>query len=413
MKSKKSNKKTIAIILAVLAIIAFLVFRFALRPQAENYSEETAKTQDITTYYSFSGNIQSKDSQMVVSKKILPIKELYVKEGDMVKVGDVLFTLDDSNIATNLEQSAASLEISKINYEKMTSTTKQQQMSQVSSSLSTAKLNLENAKLNLERTAILYEAEGASKQALEQAQSGYDSAKLQLDSAQENYNVTEDSSNQNIRTAKEQVNQAQASYEATKDGIGDLTVTSEIDGVVSEIFVKENESLVTGTRIMDIIDYEDLEIIVKVDEFDIGAIIVGKEVSVRINTLEKDIVGIVSKISNQAQTINGVSFFTANIDLEKDSQLRVGLSAEIEAINKNEMDATTISMKALQFDNENQPFVYYRDANNKVITKPVTAGINDGNTVQIIEGVKSGEIVLLPLDKDAIGPSFGGGMRND
>lgn len=413
MKSKKSNKKAIIITISVIAVLGAFALRIAFRPQTANYSEETAKTQNITTYYSFSGNIESKDSQVVVSKKILPIKELFVKEGDMVKVGDILFTLDDSNIGNNIEQSAASLEISKINYEKMTSTSKQQQMVQVSSALSTAKLNLDNAKLNLERTSELYKAEGLSKQTLEQAQSGYDSAKLQLGLAQENYNITEKASDQNIRTAKEQVNQAQANYESTKDQIGDLTVFSEIEGVVSEIYVKVNETLVTGTRIMDIVDYENLEIIVKVDEFDIGAITVGKEVSVRINTLEKDIVGVVSKISNQAQTVNGVSFFTANIGLEKDSQLRVGLSAEIEAVNKNELNSTTISMKALQFDNENQPFVYYRDANNKVITKPVTAGINDGNIVQIIDGVKSGEVILLPSVNDMSGPSFGGGLRNN
>jgi HlyD family secretion protein len=132
-----------------------------------------------------------------------------------------------------------------------------------------------------------------------------------------------------------------------------------------------------------------------------------------INTLEKEVVGVVSKISNQAQTVNGVSFFTANISLENDKELRVGLSAEIEAINKNETNATTISMKALQFDNENQPFVYYRDASNKVIAKPVITGINDGNTVQIIEGVKSGEIILLPEKSDVTGPAFGSGLRNN
>jgi HlyD family secretion protein len=293
MKSKKPNKKKIIITVAVLVVVAAFVFRLTLRPQAANFNEETAKTQDITTYYSFSGNIQSKDSQIVVSKKILPIKELFVKEGDVVKKGDTLFTLDDSNTSTGVEQAAASLEISKINYEKMTSTTKKQQMAQVSNALSSAKLSFDNAKLNLERTTELYQGEGISKQALEQAQSGYDTAKLQLDSAQDNYNVTEQSTEQNIRSAKEQVNQAQASYESTKNGVDDLTVTSEIDGVVSEIYVKENESIVTGTKIMDIIDYDNLEIVVKVDEFDMGAITVGKEVSVTINTLEKEVEGLV------------------------------------------------------------------------------------------------------------------------
>ena len=395
MKSKKSNKRKIVIgVIGVLIVV--LVLSFTLRPKEEQYSEETAKTQDITTYYSFSGNIEAKENQVVVSKNIIPIKKLLVKEGDLVERGDVLFVLDDSDIASNIEQSSANVEIAKINYEKMKSTAKDQQMVQVSNALSAAQLGFNDAKINLERMTELFEAESISKQALEQAQNAYESAKLQLESAQDNYNVAEQSIDQNIRTAKEQLRQAEARAESGKKQVEDFTVTAEIDGEISEIFVKENESLVTGMKIMEIVDYDNLKIMVKVDEYDIGAITEGKEVSVSVNTLDKKVAGKISKISNQAETVNGVSFFTADIDLEKDDDLRVGLSAEVSVINKNAANATTISMRALQFNNENKPFVYIRDVNNKVVTKTVTLGINDGNTVQITDGIKTGEVVLLP-----------------
>ncbi len=412
MKSKKLNKKKLIITLVLGVLILALVVKFTLSSKTASYSEETVKTQDIATYYNFSGNIESTDSQIVASRSILPIKKLYVKEGDLVKKGDILFTLDDSHLSANVEQSAASLEISKINYEKMASTTKQQQMAQVSSTLAVAQLSFNDSKANLEKITELYDAGSVAMQALDQAQSGYDSAKLQLESAKENYNLTEQSVEQNIRTAKEQIHQSEANYESVKKQVEDLTVVSEIDGEVSDIYVNENDSLVSGIRIMDIVDYGSLEIIVKVDEYDIGAIAVGKEVNVTINTLEKDVIGVVSKISNQAQSVNEVSFFTAKISLEHDKDLRVGLSAEVKTLNENVTNATTISMKALQFDNENQPFVYYRNLNNKIIAKPVTLGINDGNTVQIIDGVKSGEVVLLPDEnkKMAIGPGTGLGL---
>jgi multidrug efflux pump subunit AcrA (membrane-fusion protein) len=327
---------------------------------------------------------------------MLPIKKLYVKEGDSVKKGDVLFTLDDSNLAAGIDQAQASVEIAKINYEKMTGTAKDQQMVQVSNALSAAELNFNDAKSNLEKMTELYEADGISKQALDQVETVYESASLQLQSAQDNYNLTLRSIEENSRTAKEQLNQAEASYNSVKKQVDDLTVTAEVDGEVSEIFVEENESLAMGTQIMEIVDYDNLKITIKVDEYDIGALEVGKEVKVSINTLEKDVTGIVSKISNQAQTINEVSFFTADIDLQKDDDLRVGLSVEVSVLNKNAPDATTISMKALQFDNENKPFVYIRDMDNKVVPKPVTVGINDGNVVEIIDGIKSGEVILVP-----------------
>jgi len=398
MQIKKSGKKKIVVISIALVTIIALIVTFALRPKGGNYDEETAKTQDIQTHYSFSGNIEAKDSQTVVSGSMLPIKKLYVKKGDLVKKGDVLFILDESDIAANIDQAAAGVEIAKINYEKMQTTTKDQQLSQVSNTLSSAQLAFNEAKINFERMTELFNSGGISKLDFEQAQKGYYTAKLQLESAQSNYDITEKTAEQNIRTAKAQLNQSQASYAAAKSQAGDLEIMAEIDGEVSEIYVEENESLITGTRIMDIVNYDDLEVKVKVDEFDLGAVSEGKEVIVTINQLGKDIVGKVSEVSKEAQTVNEVSFFTASIDLEKDAALRVGLSVEVKALNKSVTDATTISMKALQFDNENRPFVYYRDINGNVATKPVKVGINDGNTVQIIDGIKTGEVLLLPVE---------------
>ena len=401
MQTKKSGKRKIIIAgIACVTIIA-LITSLAMKPKGENYNEETAKTQDIQTYYSFSGNIEAKDSQTVVSGGMLPIKKLYVREGDLVKKGDVLFLLDESDIAANIDQAAAGVEIAKINYEKMRTTTKDQQLAQVSNTLSSAQLTFNEAKVNLERMTELFNSGGISKLDYEQAQKGYNTAKLQLESAQSNYDITAKSVEQNIRTAKAQLDQSEANYEAAKKQAGDVEILAELNGEISEIYVEENESLVTGIKIMDIVDYDNLEVKVKVDEYDLGAVSEGKEVTVTINQLGKDVVGRVSEISKEAETVNEVSFFTASVDLEKNADLRVGLSVEVKALNKIATGATTISMKALQFDNGNQPFVYYWDAKGNAATKQIKAGINDGTDVQIIEGIKTGEVVLIPAEAKA------------
>lgn len=401
MLTKKNNKKKIIIVSIICVIILALIASLAMAPGKEKYDEETAKTQDLQTYYSFSGNIEAKDSQTVVSTGMLPIKKLYVKEGDRVKKGDALYLLDESDVAANIDQAAAGVEIARINYEKMGTTTKDQQLAQVSNTLSSAQLTFNEAKTNLERMTELFNSGGISRQDLEQTQKAHDGAKLQLESAQSNYDITGKSVEQSIRTAKAQLDQAKASYEAAKNQAGDVEVLSEINGEISEIYVEENESVITGTKLMNIVDYDNLEVKVKVDEYDLGAVSVGKDVTVTINQLGKDVAGTVSEVSREAETVNEVSFFTASIDLKKNADLRVGLSVEVKASNKKAAGATTISMKALQFDNGNQPFVYYRDSKGNVSTKPVKAGINDGTDVQIIEGIKPGEVVLIPGEAQA------------
>jgi len=274
MKSKKSSKRKFVIMSVISVLIIALVAGFALRPRDERYDEETAKTQDITTYYSFNGNIESKDKQNVIADTMMQIKTIHVKEGDSVKVDDILF----------------------------------------------------------------------------------------------------------------ETTQAQK-------------IKANIDGEVGEILIDEGSILTTGTKITTITDYSNLQVTIRVDEYDIASMVADKEVTVLVNALNKEIKGEIVKVSKEAVTVNGVSFFTASINLEQDNDLLVGMSTEVTMISQSTSSATTISMKALQFDNENNPFVYYRDNNDNVAAKAVIVGINDGNIVQIEDGVKSGEVVLLPKSK--------------
>ena len=171
---------------------------------------------------------------------------------------------------------------------------------------------------------------------------------------------------------------------------------AKIDGEVTKIYVEESAQLMAGVQVMDLVNYDDLQVTIKVDEYDLSTIQAGKAVTATINALDKDVKGTVSKVSREAVTLNGVSYFTASVDLEKDASLLVGMSVEVKLLNQEVKGVTTLSMKALQFDNENKPYVYVKNAEGKTETKAVTVGINDGITVEIKDGVKAGDTVLLP-----------------
>ncbi len=397
-KMKKKKKRKIIILIVLSLLIISVVLFFLLASKDEGYTQETVQTKEITTYYSFTGNIEAKDSQTVYSKNILPIKKIYVKEGEAVKKGEKLFVFDDSSIASSIDQAAASVEIAKINYEKAKSSNKDAQILQAQSAVDTAQIAYDNAKTNLDNATLLYNQGTLTTQELSQAQNAFDTANTQLINAKKSLSIASEAADQNIQIAKEQLNQAQASYENITQQADDLVVTAEISGEVSDIYAKENQTVTMGSPIMNIVNYDQLEVTVKVDEYDLAAISVGKEVSLTVSALDIEVKGIVEKVSKQATVVNGVSFFPTKIAIESNENLRVGMSTEIKILNQHAADATTISMKALQFDNENQPFIYYRDTEDKIATREVKVGINDGTTVQILEGLSPGDIVLVPQE---------------
>ena len=171
---------------------------------------------------------------------------------------------------------------------------------------------------------------------------------------------------------------------------------TSINGEVANVYVSEGDVVTAGTIAVDITDYSNLQVKVKVDEYDIKSVEVGKEAKVIINALDKEVLGTVSHVSKEAQSLNGVSYFMATIDLKEDSELRVGMSTEVKIINDSVKDAVVIPMDAIQFDYQNLPYVYYYNNQGEVVTKAVEVGMTDGIMVEIVSGIKAGEEVLIP-----------------
>lgn len=115
-----------------------------------------------------------------------------------------------------------------------------------------------------------------------------------------------------------------------------------------------------------------------------------------VNALDKEINGTVSHVSKEAQSLNGVSYFLATIDLNEDSELRVGMSTEVKLVNESVKEAIVIPMNAIQFDYKNSPYVYYRDDKGEVMTKAIEVGVTDGVVIEIKSGIESGEEILTP-----------------
>jgi len=172
-------------------------------------------------------------------------------------------------------------------------------------------------------------------------------------------------------------------------------IKAALDGEISKIHVEKNAEVMSGAQLVDIVDYSKLQTNVKVDEYDLKYLKVDQKVNVAINALEKEIKGTVSAISKEAINENGVSYFTATIDLTKDQAIKVGMSTEAKIMKQSAKGVTTLSMKAIQFDSKNKPYVLIPTEKGMATKQYIQTGINDGTTVEIKSGVDAGDVVLI------------------
>jgi multidrug efflux pump subunit AcrA (membrane-fusion protein) len=176
----------------------------------------------------------------------------------------------------------------------------------------------------------------------------------------------------------------------TRDG---TKVNAKIGGTVSKINIQADEQVMSGALLCEIYDFDHLQVSVRVDEYDLSAIKTGDKIEVTIDALDKEVTGTVASVSDTAVNQNGVAFFTAKVDLEKDGEVKIGMTAEAKILNKQSKDTLTIPMKALMFDSENNPYIYTKGDKGSMTKTAVVVGINDGKTVEITNGVRNGDTV--------------------
>jgi len=414
MKKKSKKKWFILAFLLLISAAGGYYYVYLGGQSGMDFRLETAEIRDVITFYSFSGVIDAKNKQNVTyAGNNIAIETINVKPGDNVRVGDVLYTLTTTDVENNLAAAAANLELARINLQRAQGAGASQTVTQARIALSTAENAVNDAMANYDRTRALYEAGAIAAQTLEQATSALTNAQSQLTNAQAGYAATREGSGQNAASALAQYDQAQASFNIAENALSNRIITAKVDGVVADVYVQENSTLFMGERVMDVVDYDSLIVEIRVAEYEISSVAEGDIVDVYVNALERNVQGVITNISNQARRLGDLSYFTAEVALEQTGDLRVGLSTEVKVQNIAQLGVVTISMRALQFDIENNPFVYV-GTERYPVRHDIRVGRNDGIIVEITEGLSAGDTILVPRNPWAGmmgGPFMGPGRR--
>ncbi|RXK07942.1 efflux RND transporter periplasmic adaptor subunit [Halarcobacter bivalviorum] len=231
-----------------------------------------------------SGTVISDNEKIISSKFMGLIKKVYVKEGDFVKKGDSLYSIDSSNI-DSLKKEAL------FNKEMLENT-------------------LANIKLNYERYKRLYEKDLVAKYELEQL-------KLQLDNTNKLLNI-----------AKAKIKEVNTQYEY-------LNIKASNNGLIIKKSIKEGEIAIPSIPAFILTDLDSLKIKTSIPESALQKVKIGTKVKVFIESLAFQTEGKISSIIPDTQSMT--HSFIVKIDFDKqDKKLYPGMYAKLflELINE-------------------------------------------------------------------------------
>lgn len=413
MKQKKFLPYIIGItIVAIIVLIAGKKAGWFGKEISISISTQTVESKTITELVTANGKIQPETEVKISPDVSGEIIELFVEEGDQVVAGDPLCVIKPDMYVSALNRAEAALNSSK------------------------ARLAQAEAQ-QIEREL-----------AFKRAKSLFDSGTIpvaEFETAEASYKVAQSE----VRAAQFSVKSAEASVAEAKEQLTKTRIYAPISGTISALKVEKGERVVgtnmyAGTEMMVVANLNKMEVQVEVNENDIVKVAKNDTALVEVDAyLQRKFKGIVTEIANSATTTGTTSDQVTNFDVkifmlsESYTDLidslsgnlypfRPGMSATVDIQTETRDNVISVPISAVTTRLKNEKPIPAKDSSNEISLTaqqetttaaeekqevvfvykdgrvrqvPVKTGIQDSNSIEILEGLNTGdEVVVSPYN---------------
>lgn len=432
MKRKRLLWSGLAAVLVLLVVVGIVV----ARAQSGYTKVVTGKVvrEDVLSQVSGTGQIKPKVYANVGAETIGRITHLYVKEGDHVKKGQILATMEDVQPAADVATQQATIQSSRTDLQSALAAEKTAE-----ANLASAKATLEQKELDWKRGQALFEAQLIPKSDYDTRKAAYDVAVAAVSQCQ----AALAQARAQTASSSGRIDQATSTLRRFKDVLSRTVAVAPFDGIVTNLPVREGETVVIGIQnaegstLMTIADMSVVTAEVKVDETDIVNVKYGQPADITVDALPgKSFKGHVTIVGDQAilrSTGIATSQSTTGTEEAKDfkvvvtldnptDDLRPGLSATAKILTAEKKDVLSIPLQALTLrrpsetvdtgksgkvvnaaaNSKEQPvqgvFVLKHEGHKlKVAFIPISTGITGTTDIEVTSGLSAGdEIVTGP-----------------
>jgi HlyD family secretion protein len=430
------------------AIVGFTVYQS--HKNVVTVQTGKAKRQDLASIVSASGEVKPKIYVNIGANAYGKIIHLYVKEGDRVKRGQLLAQLENVQPEADMNATQASLEAAQTD-----SAAAQAALNTSVADLNRAKSDAERSQLDWNRAQGLYKDELIAKSEYDSQRAAYQAAQAGL--AQAEARVAQAKAQKD--SADRHIAQTRANLTHAVDVLKKTTYTAPFDGTITNLPVREGETVVMGIQnapgstLMTLADLGVITAEVKVDETDIVNVRLGQPAEVTIDAIpRKTFKAVVTQIGDNAIVRStGVSTsqsetasqeakdFKVVVTLQEPPQdLRPGLSATAkittatrsqvlsipiqaltvrkpeDLVTKNEKDAVQASAPEKTVSNDKAEIQgVFIIRNHKAQFVPVETGVAGSTDIEVTKGLQEGDEIITGSFKVLRNLRPGAGVKID
>ena len=304
----------------------------------------TTEPAELRQVMQLTGTLRAVDQVTVKAKVAAEVRAVMVREGEPVKAGQVLVKFDTSEYEARVAQARGNL--------------------------NNARAQMEIATKTRDNNLALVEKGFISKNAFDNSASQYAAAKASVDSAQ-------------------------GALDIVLKSLNDTVSRAPISGLVSVRHVQPGEKVAMDSRLLEIVNLQQLELEAAVPSSEISKVAIAQKVELRIEGLSQRFDGKVVRINPATQA--GSRSVPVYVQVANPQNLlRVGMFADGRLLLSSKAGAVTMPQSAVRKVNDGS-FVF-AIVNNKIERLPVTLGstglVGDDHHIEITSGLEFGTQVI-------------------
>lgn len=387
------------LVLVVTILIALVVTWFFLKNDALNSNTSQYQTMpvtqgNLTIQVTATGTLQPLDQVEMSSETSGTVKTVFVEENDLVKAGQVLLALDTKTLAAQVKQAQANIKMA-------------------DAQIRQSEISLAENKLSYNRNIKLQPKHLIADEDLNTLKSAYLRAEANLQSSQAN------------------LLQLEASLALQLDKLSKATILSPFDGVVLSREIDPGQTVIASLQAPVLFtlarNLTQMELMLDIDEADIGSVIKGQSASFTVDAFSHDTFdAIITKVHLASQTIEGVVTYQARLSVDNSQgRLRPGMTSTADITVASVTNALLVPNAALRFDlpevsqqpassffsqlipkrprsakksntKLDQPHVWILENKEPKLIE-VSTGLSDGLHTQILSGVIDSDVVIVDV----------------
>lgn len=342
------------------------------------------------------GKIEPITKVEIKSKANGIIKALHVDVDSVVNANDVLVELDREQLEATLRGAEANLQAARASLEGAQAALKK-------NTVEAEGPDVEFARRAYERAKTLFAERLIAQSALDDAHGALDLAENHQRAAQSQLAVSE----AKVTEARAQVAQAKAVADRDAEDLANATIRAPIRATVLSRDVEIGSPVssilnlgANATLVMTLGDIDKVFVRGKVDEADIGRVRLNQAARIRVETFKDRVFnGHVTQISPLGVEKDNVTSFEVRVSIDNPGkELKANMTANAEIVLEEHPNALLIPEAAITYDAEKKAFVdvIAAGAPNGLKKTSIKVGVGNGTRIEVLDGLKPGDRLLLP-----------------